>query len=197
MTVHRTGQIERATRETRIAVSLDLDGGGETAIATGIGFFDHMLDHLGRHGLLTLKVQASGDAHVDFHHTVEDIGICLGQAIAKAIGEKRGIRRYGWASVPMEETLANVAVDLSGRPFVVFNVPFATHKIGQFDVELVEEFCRALANNAAINLHVNVPYGGNDHHVAEAIFKALGQAIRAAVAPDCRISDVPSTKGIL
>ncbi|MDD4889204.1 MAG: imidazoleglycerol-phosphate dehydratase HisB [Phycisphaerae bacterium] len=193
----RTAAIDRKTRETSIAVSLDLDGAGETAVNTGIGFFDHMLDHLGRHGLLSLKVQATGDSHVDFHHTVEDVGICLGQAIAKAVGDKRGIRRYGWASVPMEETLANVAVDLSGRPFVVFNVPFATHKIGQFDVELVEEFCRALANNAALNLHINVPYGGNDHHVAEAIFKSLGQALRAAVTRDARVTDVPSTKGTL
>ncbi|MCG3180701.1 MAG: Imidazoleglycerol-phosphate dehydratase [Phycisphaerae bacterium] len=193
----RTGSIERKTKETSISVSLDLDGGGTTECRTGVGFFDHMLDHLGRHGLLSLKVTATGDTHVDDHHTVEDVGICLGQALAKAVGNKRGLRRYGQATVPMEDALAEVAVDLSGRPFVVFHCPFTTHKIGAFDVVLVEEFCRALANNAGMNLHVNVPYGGNDHHMAEAIFKALGQAIRAAVAPDPRISDIPSTKGTL
>ena len=139
----------------------------------------------------------AGDVHVDDHHTVEDCGIGIGQALRQALGAKAGIRRYGWARVPMEESLADVAVDLSGRPFVVFNVPFATHKIGTFDVSLIEEFCRALANNAGVNLHVNVPYGGNDHHAAEAIFKALGQALRAAVRRDDRVVDVPSTKGTL
>jgi len=194
---NRSATVTRKTRETSISVSLDLDGAGRTDVKTGCGFLDHMLDHLGRHGLLSLSVQAAGDVHVDDHHTVEDVGICLGQALARALGEKRGIRRYGWASVPMEESLANVAVDLSGRPFVVFNVSFAAHKIGTFDVALIEEFCRAMANNAAINLHVNLPYGGNDHHKAEAIFKALGQALRAAVAHDERVDDVPSTKGTL
>ncbi len=193
----RTASVERTTRETNIAVSLDLDGDGRTDIATGVGFLDHMLDHLGRHGLLSLAVTAAGDTHVDDHHTVEDVGIALGQALRQALGDKAGIRRYGWARVPMEESLADVAADLSGRPFVVFNVTFTTHKIGTFDVALIEEFCRALANNAAINLHVNVPYGGNDHHAAEAVFKALGQALRAAVARDDRIGDVPSTKGTL
>ena len=196
-TTDRTATVERKTKETRIAVSLNLDGGGASSVATGVGFLDHMLEHLGRHGLLSLNIQASGDTHVDDHHSVEDAGIALGSALAKALGEKRSIRRYGWAIVPMEDALAEVAVDLSGRPFVVFNVPFTTHKIGTFDVVLIEEFCRALANNAAMNLHVNVPYGSNDHHVAEAIFKALGQALRAAVAIDPRVGDVPSTKGTL
>jgi imidazoleglycerol-phosphate dehydratase len=193
----RQARIERKTRETSIVVALDLDGGGEAKVATGVGFLDHLLDHLGRHGLLSLTVTAAGDTHVDDHHTVEDVGICLGQALRQALGDKAGLRRYGAARVPMEESLADVAVDLSGRPFVVFNVPFATHKIGAFDVALIEEFCRALANNAGINLHVNVPYGGNDHHVAEAIFKALGQALRAAAARDQRVTGVPSTKGTL
>ena len=197
MAANRKANIDRKTRETAISLSLDLDGTGQTKISTGIGFFDHMLDHLGRHGLLSLVVEATGDSHVDFHHTVEDVGICLGQAIARAVGNKAAIRRYGAASVPMEESLANVAVDLSGRPFVVFNVPFAGDKIGVFDCALVEEFCRALANHAMLNLHVNVPYGGNDHHVAESIFKAFGQALRAAAARDERISDIPSTKGTL
>lgn len=194
---NRTATVDRKTRETSINVSLDLDGNGAADVRTGIGFLDHMLDHLGRHGLLSLRVAASGDVHVDDHHTVEDVGICLGQALSQAIGDKKGIRRYGTASVPMEDALANVAVDLSGRAFVVFNVPFITHKIGTFDVVLVEEFCRSLANNAAINLHVNVPYGGNDHHMAEAIFKSLGQALRAAASRDERVADVPSTKGVL
>ena len=193
----RSARLERKTGETAVSVSLDLDGDGRTAIRTGIGFFDHMLDHLGRHGLLSLKVSATGDVQVDDHHTVEDCGICLGQAVRQALGGKQGIRRFGWAAVPMEESLANVAVDLSGRPFVVFNVPFATPKVGTFDVALVEEFCRALANNAAINVHVCVSRGGNDHHAAEAIFKALGLALRMAAERDPRSGDVPSTKGTL
>ena len=194
----RKATIKRKTKETDIVLALDLDGTGRCESATGVGFLDHMLDHLARHGMLDLSVQARGDVSVDDHHTVEDVAICLGQAIAQALGDKAGIRRYGSSSVPMDEALANVAVDLSGRPAAVFNVRFAGGKIGQFDVQLVEEFIRRLAATAGMNLHVNVPYGGNDHHVAEAIFKALAQALRQAKAldPD-RAGQVPSTKGTL
>jgi len=195
---HRTATIERKTKETQIELTVDLDGSGRVRAETGIGFLDHMLDHLGKHSLTDLTVCASGDLIVDDHHTAEDVAICLGQAVARALGEKKGIRRYGSASVPMDEALANVSLDLSGRPAMVFNVRFAGDKIGTFDTQLVEEFLRAVANNAGMNLHVNVPYGSNDHHVAEAIFKAVAQAFRAAKAldPD-RASEVPSTKGSL
>ena len=194
----RIASIERATRETQIRLTLNLDGTGSVEARTGVGFLDHMLDHLGTHSLCDLTVEASGDVHVDDHHSVEDIGICLGEALAEAVGEKKGIRRYGSASVPMDETLANVALDLSGRPALVFNVHFRSGKIGSFDTQLVEEFLRAVANAARMNLHVNVPYGSNDHHVAEAIFKATAQALRQAKAidPD-RAGAVPSTKGTL
>jgi imidazoleglycerol-phosphate dehydratase len=157
-----------------------------------------MLDHLGKHSLCDLNVEASGDLEVDDHHTVEDVGICIGEALAKAIGDKKGIYRYGWASVPMDETLANVSLDLSGRAVLVFRAPFASSKIGSFDTQLVEEFCRALSGAARMNLHVNVPYGSNDHHVAEAIFKALAQALRRAVSVDPeRPEEIASTKGSL
>jgi imidazoleglycerol-phosphate dehydratase len=171
----RTARVERKTQETRITVEVDLDGTGRTQIATGIGFFDHMLTHIGRHGLLDLKIEAAGDVHVDLHHTVEDVGICLGTAIDQAVADKTGIRRFGHASVPMDEALADVSIDLSGRPALVFNVNFPGSKIGPFDTELVREFCRALANHARMNLHVNVPYGFNNHHIAEAISKAIGR----------------------
>lgn len=194
----RTATIKRETKETRIELTLDLDGSGQVRAETGIGFLDHMLDHLGRHSLSDLAVRAGGDLEVDDHHTVEDVGICLGQAIAQGLGDKAGIRRYGSASVPMDEALANVALDLSGRPAVVFRVSFASDKIGTFDTQLVEEFFRAVANHARLNLHVNVPCGTNDHHIAEAIFKAFAQAFRAAKAIDPRRpGDVPSTKGSL
>jgi imidazoleglycerol-phosphate dehydratase len=193
----RQANIERKTKETRIALKIDLDGEGRVEAATGVGFLDHMLDHLGRHGLFNLKVQAKGDLHVDAHHTVEDVAICLGQAIDQALGDKAGIYRYGCFTVPMEETLAEVVLDLSGRPLLIYNVKYPGEKIGGFDVELVGEFLRALSNNAKMNLHVNVPYGDNNHHIAEAVFKALGKALCMAVALDPRRKGVPSTKGTL
>ncbi|HET6427790.1 MAG TPA: imidazoleglycerol-phosphate dehydratase HisB [Phycisphaerae bacterium] len=195
---HRNSTIRRKTKETNIELKLNLDGAGQVSAATGVGFLDHMLDHLGKHSLCDLTVTASGDLHVDDHHTVEDVAICLGQALAEALGDKAGIRRYGWASVPMEESLANVALDLSGRAAVVMNVPFVGDKIGTFDVQLIEEFLRRLGAVAAMNLHVNVPYGTNDHHIAEAIFKAFAQALRVAKSVDPeRAGEVPSTKGTL
>ena len=193
----RTREISRKTRETQISVSVNLDGRGNATVSTGVGFFDHMLDHLARHGMLDLNVQATGDLHIDAHHTVEDVSLVLGSAIQQALGDKRGIYRYGWASVPMEDTLANVALDLSGRPAFVFNARFPTPKIGEFDVELVHESLRSLANTAGMNLHVNVPYGTNSHHIAEAIFKALAKSLRQAVAMDPQSHEIPSTKGIL
>ncbi len=196
-TTCRMKDISRRTRETQISVSLNLDGSGTSSIATGVGFFDHMLDHLARHGMLDLKVQATGDLHIDAHHTVEDVSLVLGAAILQALGDKRGIYRYGWASVPMEDALANVALDLSGRPAFVFNARFPAPKIGEFDVELVPEALRSLANTAGMNLHINVPYGTNSHHIAEAIFKALAKALRQAVAIDPQSHDIPSTKGVL
>ncbi len=193
----RTAQLSRQTKETKISLSLNLDGKGRTSVHTGVGFFDHMLDLLGRHGLIDLDVTAEGDLQVDAHHTVEDVGIVLGQAIERAVGDKRGIYRYGWAIVPMDETLAQVAVDLSGRPAFVFNVAFTGPSIGAFPVELVEEFLKAVATSARMNLHVTVPYGTNNHHIAEAIFKSLAKALRQAVSHDPRNDDVPSTKGSL
>jgi imidazoleglycerol-phosphate dehydratase len=194
----RSARVERTTRETEITLSLDLDGHGRAEADTGVGFLDHMLEHLAKHGLCDLVVRCSGDVQVDDHHSVEDVGICLGEALAESLGDKAGIRRYGSASVPMDETLANAALDLSGRAALVFHVPFAAPRIGGFDTQLVEEFLRAVVRSAGVTLHVNVPYGGNDHHVAEAIFKAVAQALRAAKAidPD-RAGDVPSTKGTL
>jgi imidazoleglycerol-phosphate dehydratase len=196
--INRRATIERKTKETSITLTLDLDGSGQADVRTGVGFLDHMLDHLAKHSLSDLTVTAKGDLQVDDHHTTEDVGICLGKALAKALGDKAGIHRYGWASVPMEETLADVALDISGRAGVVFNVKFSGDKIGTFDVQLVEEFLRAICREAGINLHVNVPYGTNDHHVAEAIFKALAQALRGAKSIDPnRKGEVPSTKGTL
>ena len=195
---HRTATIQRKTKETDIELTLDLDGSGRTSAKTGVGFLDHMLDHLGKHSLTDLSVKAAGDLHVDDHHTVEDVAICLGEAIKRALGDKAGIARYGAASVPMEEALANVSLDLSGRAAVAYNVRFSGDKIGTFDTQLVEEFLRRLANVAGMNLHVNVPYGSNDHHVAEAIFKAVAQALRQAKSIDpARKGEVPSTKGTL
>jgi imidazoleglycerol-phosphate dehydratase len=194
---NRTASIDRKTKETQVKLSLDLDGRGRATVATGVGFFDHMLDLLARHGLFDLDVAAAGDLHVDSHHTVEDVGIVLGQALEKAVGDKRGIYRYGWAIVPMDESLAQVAVDLSGRPAFVFHVKFTGPLIGTFPVELVEEFLKALATTAKMNLHVTVPYGTNNHHIAEAIFKGLAKALRQATSHDPRNDDVPSTKGSL
>lgn len=193
----RTARIQRKTRETQIAVEIDLDGTGQTQIDTGIGYFDHMLTHIGRHGLFDLKIEATGDVHVDFHHTVEDVGICLGLAIDQALADKTGIVRFGHSSVPMDDALANVAIDMSGRPSLVYNATYPSAKIGQFDVELVREFCRALATHARMNLHVSVPYGLNSHHIAEAIATAIGRSLRQAVSIDVRETEVPSTKGSL
>lgn len=193
----RTATIHRKTRETQVELTLNIDGEGNSHISTGVGFLDHMLDLLTKHGLFDLNIKASGDRFVDNHHTVEDVGICFGQGIKEALGDKRGIRRFSNSSVPMQETLANVAIDISGRPALVFNVTFHTEKIGSFDVELIEEFLKAFSTTAGINLHVNVPYGSNAHHIAEAIFKGLARALGDAVRIDERIKDIPSTKGIL
>ncbi len=191
----RTATIKRDTKETQISLTLNLDG-GEGKIATGVGFFDHMLDHVSRHGRLGLVVNAKGDYQIDDHHTVEDVGIVLGQALAQAVGDKKGIERYGFASVPMDEALARVTVDLSGRAALVFHVPAKfSGKIGTFDTQLVREFLNAVANAGRLNLHVEVPYGENDHHIAEAIFKALGRALREAV--KITGDQIPSTKGVL
>jgi imidazoleglycerol-phosphate dehydratase len=195
---NRRAEISRETSETAITVALGLDGEGRADIATGIGFLDHMLTALARHGLFDLKVQAKGDLHIDFHHTTEDVGIVIGQCLRQALGDKRGIRRYGAAVIPMDEALAEAAVDISGRPYLAWSVSFAQPKIGEMDTELFEEFFRALAFNAGITLHVTQKAGTNAHHVAEACFKALARALREAVEPDPRaISAIPSTKGVL
>jgi imidazoleglycerol-phosphate dehydratase len=195
---NRRAEISRETSETAITVALGLDGEGRADIATGIGFLDHMLTALARHGLFDLKVQAKGDLHIDFHHTTEDVGIVIGQCLRQALGDKRGIRRYGAAVIPMDEALAEAAVDISGRPFLAWSVSFAQPKIGEMDTELFEEFFRALAFNAGITLHVTQKSGTNAHHVAEACFKALARALREAVEPDPRaIGAIPSTKGVL
>ena len=193
----RSADIDRQTKETEVHVALDLDGSGSSSIHTGVGFLDHMLDLLSRHSLIDLKVEAEGDLQVDAHHTVEDVGIVIGQCLEKSLGDKRGINRYGWAIVPMDESLAQVAIDLSGRPAFVFRVKFKSGSIGAFPVELVEEFFKALCTNAKMNLHVAVPYGTNNHHIAEAIFKATAKALRQAVSRDPRTDEVPSTKGRL
>jgi imidazoleglycerol-phosphate dehydratase len=191
----RTAKISRKTAETDIKLELTLDGSGSYEIDTGIGFLDHMLTHLSKHGKMDMVVKAKGDLQVDAHHTVEDVAICLGNALTEALGDKKGIARYGQSSVPMEDAMANVSVDLSGRPFCVYNVEYRTDKIGDFDVECVEEMLRSFSNHGKFNLHVNVPYGSNSHHIAEAIFKALGQAIATAVKITGR--EIPSTKGTL
>ena len=193
----RTAAINRQTKETKVQVSVNLDGSGDASVHTGVGFFDHMLDLLSRHSLIDLDIEAEGDLQVDSHHTVEDVGIVIGQALEKSLADKRGINRYGWAIVPMDESLAQVAIDLSGRPAFVFKVQFTGETIGQFPVELVEEFLKALSTNAKMNLHVLVPYGTNNHHIAEAIFKATARALRQAVSHDSRSDAVPSTKGSL
>jgi imidazoleglycerol-phosphate dehydratase len=196
-TTTRKARVLRQTKETQIELTLNLDGKGKVSVNTGVGFFDHMLDHIGRHGLFDMTLKARGDLHVDDHHTVEDVGICLGQAIAEAVGEKKGIRRYGFSLLPMEESLAQVAVDLSGRAATVYKAKYCGSKIGTFDVQLVEEFLRAVSLNAKMNLHVTVPYGTNNHHIAEAIVKAFGKALRMACERDPREAAVPSTKGVL
>lgn len=193
----RTAKIDRQTAETQIQLELNLDGTGRSQIKTGVGFLDHMLELFTRHGSFDLSVQANGDLHVDDHHTVEDVGICLGQAFHQALGDKAGIRRYGHMVLPMEETLVTVAVDLSGRYFLVFDSEFPTQKIGTFDSELVEDFWQAMAANTLCNLHIVLHHGRNSHHIAEAIFKAAARALRWAVESDPRVSGVPSTKGTL
>src|SRR5437660_775310 len=197
MTMSRTARIDRSTRETQIRLELNLDGSGAGSWKTGVGFLDHMLELFTRHGALDLKVEAKGDLHVDQHHTVEDVGICLGQAVKQAIGDKAGIRRYGHFTLPMEETLATVAIDLSGRYALVFRADFPAAKIGDFDSELVEDFWQAFAANALCNLHILVHYGRNSHHISEAIFKAAARALRMAIETDPRMTGVPSTKGTL
>ena len=194
----RSADINRATTETQIAVSVALDGTGHADIATGVGFFDHMLDQLTRHSLIDITLRAEGDLHIDAHHTVEDCGIALGQALAAALGDKRGIRRYGACLLPMDDALVRAALDLSGRPFLAWRVDFPTAKIGDFDAELVREFFQALATHGGITLHVDALRGINSHHIAEAAFKALARALRDAVEPDPRKGDaIPSTKGAL
>lgn len=194
----RTAKLTRATSETDIALTLCLDGSGKADIATGIGFLDHMLTALARHGLFDLTVRAKGDLHIDFHHTTEDVGIVLGRAFAQALGEKRGIRRFGQALVPMDEALAEAAVDISGRGMLVWDAAFERPKIGEMDTELFEEFFRAFATNALLTLHITRRTGHNAHHVAEACFKAAARALRMACEPDPRAGDaIPSTKGSL
>ncbi len=194
----RKADISRRTSETSIQLSIDLDGEGKSSIETSVGFFDHMLTLLSRHSLLDLNVRADGDLDVDAHHTVEDVGLVLGQAIDQALGDKKGIQRYGHAIVPMDESLAQVAIDLSGRPALVYQAPFKGDLIGLFPAELVQEFFRALSNSARMNLHVTVPYGDNNHHISEAMFKALARALRMAISIDPRTSGtIPSTKGAL
>jgi len=193
----RTANIHRQTNETDIQLELNLDGTGAAAVGTGVGFFDHMLELFARHSMIDLAVRAEGDLQVDQHHTVEDVGICLGQAIKQALGDKAGIRRYGHFTLPMEETLVTVAVDLSGRYAMAFGADFPTQKIGAFDSQLVEDFWQALAANALINYHVLLHYGRNSHHISEAIFKGSARALRMAIEPDPRNPDVPSTKGTL
>jgi imidazoleglycerol-phosphate dehydratase len=193
----RIARIERKTAETQIELRLDLDGTGRAEVATGIGFFDHMLTLLARHSLIDLAIDAKGDLHVDPHHTVEDVGICFGKALAQALGDKAGIRRYGSATLPMDEVLVSAAVDLSGRAFCVWHVELPPEVLGTFNAPLAEEFWRAVASNGALNLHILCHYGKNSHHIIEGIFKATARALRQAVEPDPRMPGVPSTKGVL
>jgi imidazoleglycerol-phosphate dehydratase len=192
----RTGAVSRKTKETDVSAEVDLDGEGRTQIATGIGFLDHMLDLLARHSRIDVTVKAKGDLHIDLHHTTEDVGIALGQAVKQALGDMKGIGRYASVHMPMDEALTRVAIDISGRPFLVFKAEFARDKVGAFDTELVEEWFRAFAINAGVTLHVETLYGSNDHHIAESCFKGLARTLRSAVAIDPRAAnEVPSTKG--
>src|SRR3954467_531979 len=194
----RKGTVKRKTKETDIEAMADLDDKGASDISTGIGFLDHMLDLLARHSRIDITVKAKGDLHIDFHHTAEDTGIALGQAVKQALGDMKGITRYADVSVPMDEALTRVAVDISGRPFLVFKAEFVRDKVGEFDTELVQEWFQAFAMNAGVTLHVATLYGTNDHHIAESCFKALARALRAAVAIDARAAnEIPSTKGSL
>jgi imidazoleglycerol-phosphate dehydratase len=195
---HRIAEVERNTLETRIRIRVDLDGSGRGSFRTGVPFLEHMLDQVARHGLIDIDITADGDLHIDAHHTVEDIGITLGQALAKALGDKRGIRRYGHAYVPLDEALSRVVIDLSGRPGLTFAVEFTRAMIGAFDVDLFREFFQGLVNHAAMTLHIDNLRGDNAHHQAETVFKAFGRALRMAIEPDPRMSGVtPSTKGSL
>lgn len=194
----RTSQVIRNTLETQVSVSLNLDGSGVAKLASGVPFLDHMLDQIARHGLIDLEISAKGDLHIDAHHTVEDIGITLGQAFAKAVGDKKGIRRYGHAYVPLDEALSRVVIDLSGRPGLVFAVEFSRGTIGEFDADLVSEFFQGFVNHAGVTLHIDNLRGKNSHHQVETIFKAFGRALRMAVEVDSRLGDaLPSTKGSL
>ena len=193
----RTATIERITKETRIRMELDVDGRGGAKVCTSVPFLDHMLNLFARHGLFDLTIEASGDIDIDFHHTVEDVGIVLGEAFKQALADKKGIRRYGQATVPMDETLAAVAVDFSGRPYLVYHVALPKVKIGDFDVELAREFFQAFANHCGLNLHINVMYGDNVHHIIEACFKAFARAVDVATQLDPRVEGVMSTKGVL
>ncbi|MEW8038695.1 MAG: imidazoleglycerol-phosphate dehydratase HisB [Candidatus Thiodiazotropha endolucinida] len=196
--MQRTAQIERNTLETQINVSLNLDGTGEASFDTGVPFLDHMLDQVARHGLIDLSITAKGDLHIDAHHTVEDVGISLGQALANAVGDKKGIYRYGHAYVPLDEALSRVVIDFSGRPGLVYNLAFARAHIGEFDVDLFQEFFQGLVNHAGVTLHIDNLRGSNAHHQAETVFKALGRALRMALETDRRMAQrVPSTKGSL
>jgi imidazoleglycerol-phosphate dehydratase len=193
----RRAKVLRKTKETEIKVDLNLDGSGKNRVSTSIPFFDHMLTLLSAHGLFDLTVMARGDTQVDFHHTVEDVGICLGNALKEALGAKKMVRRYGSAFVPMDESLACVHIDLSGRPHLSYNLPLRKRKIGDFDTELVKEFFQALVNTAGVTLHARVVYGANSHHMVESLFKACGRALRQAVGKDERVRGIPSTKGSL
>lgn len=193
----RTGQVERNTNETKVFVNIELDGNGKSSISTGIGFFDHMLSLLSMHSMMDIKIQAKGDLSVDCHHTVEDIGIAFGQALSKALGDKKSIKRYGSASVPMDEALAFACVDISGRPYLVFDGSFEAAFVGEFETQMVMEFFRAVTVNAGITLHVKLEYGLNDHHKIEAIFKAFARALKDALVIDGTVEGIPSTKGVL
>ena len=195
--MRRTATVERKTKETDIKVSLDIDGSGKTAIETGMPFFNHMLDAFGRHGLFNVKVDAKGDLEVDFHHTVEDVGLALGQAFKDALGDKHGIHRFGEASCPLDEALAKVVVDLSGRPYLSYNVKIRSGRVGDFDTDLPHEFFAGFANQLGMNLHIDVPRGENPHHIIEACFKAFARAMDFATQVDSRVEGVPSTKGSL
>jgi imidazoleglycerol-phosphate dehydratase len=195
--MERVASLTRDTSETKISLKVNLDGGGKSQVATGIPFFNHMLELMAKHGFFDLEVKSEGDLEVDFHHSIEDIGIILGEAVKKALATKKGIRRYGFASVPMDEALAQVAIDICNRPHLIYKLPVARGKIGSFDIELVKEFFQALSNAAGITVHINVPYGSNRHHIIEAVFKAFGRALGEAVTIDPRIVGVLSTKGIL
>ena len=195
---NRTGTVDRKTKETAISVAVDLDGSGRSQISTGIGFLDHMLDQLSRHSLIDLKVEAKGDLHIDFHHTTEDTGICIGEAVAKALGDRTRIRRWGEATVPMDETLTRVALDASNRPYLIWKVNFSKPKLGEMDTELFKEWFQAFAQNAGLTLHIENLYGENNHHIVESCFKGLARALRQAIEIDPRrADDVPSTKGSL